>query len=254
MVSLIDTHSHIDMVEFKDDFSEVLERAKVAGVEKIIIPSAEEAGFDGILDITDKYDNLYCAIGLHPSEVLKINLESIDKIKDLANHKKVVAIGECGLDYYYDKVNIKEQKALFWAQIKIANELCKPIIVHDRDAHRDCFELLVENAKVPVVMHCFSGSAEFAKECIKAGFYLAFGGVLTFKNAKKARESSFITPLDRLLVETDAPYLTPEPYRGQRNEPAFVRLSAEKLAEIKGLDFEEIAEATTANAKKVFGI
>ena len=252
-MTIIDTHSHIDMEDFNEDFDAVLQRAKEAGVEKIIIPAAEAASFDRIIQLIQTHDEIYGALGIHPSEAAKTKEEDFEKIIELGKNKKIIAIGECGLDYYWDKNNIEAQKKLFLRQIKIANELNKPILIHDREAHKDCFDILTIEAKTTVIMHCFSGSLEFAKECIKKGFYIALGGVVTFKNAKKTHEVAKEIPLEYLLLETDAPYLTPEPHRGERNEPAYTKFTAQKIAELRECSFDEIAEKTTQNAKKVFG-
>lgn len=252
---LIDTHSHIDMKDF-EDLDAVILNAQISGVKKIIIPSVDRTSFEKVIEISNKYENVYCALGIHPTEAQNAGLKDFDEIIKMASNKKVVAIGECGLDYYWDKTFVEEQKKVFLKQIEIAKTLKKPLIVHDREAHKDTFDLIVQNIKdeIPVVMHCFSGSLEFAQECVKKGFYIALGGVVTFKNAKKAHEIAKEIPLENLLLETDAPYLTPEPYRGKRNEPAYVKLVAEKIAEIRGVSFEEIAATTTQNARKVFGI
>lgn len=252
---LVDTHSHIDMPDFDADLATVIENSTAAGVKKIIIPSVDVNSFEKVITISNKYDEVYCALGVHPSEAKKAKDEDFEKIMELAKTSKTVAIGECGLDYYWDKTFIEEQKKVFVKQIEIANVLKKPLIVHDREAHKDTYDILVSEVKdIPVVMHCFSGSLEFANECIKKGFYIALGGVVTFKNAKKAHEIATQIPLEYLLLETDAPYLTPEPYRGKRNEPAYVKFVAQKIAELRGCSLEEISTQTTTNARKVFGI
>lgn len=251
---LIDTHTHIDLPDF-DDLDLVVEKANDFGVVKMVVPSVDANSFDKVLEISDKYQNVYCALGIHPTEAQKAKDEDYQRIIDLTVNKNVVAIGECGLDYYWDKTYVEEQKKCFLKQIEIAKHLKKTLIVHDRDAHKDCYDLITQNinGEIPVIMHCFSGSLEFAKECIKKGFYIALGGVVTFKNAKKAHEVAKSIPLEKLLLETDAPYLTPVPYRGKRNEPAYVKYVAEAIAEIRGISFEEVAQATTFNARKVFG-
>lgn len=255
LVKLIDTHSHIDMPDFQD-LSTIIKNAETNGIEKIIIPSVDRSSFENVIKIANSYDEVYVALGIHPTEAQNSQNEDFDKIIELASHKKVVAIGECGLDYYWDKTFIEEQKEIFLKQIEIAKKLKKALIVHDRDAHKDTFEILTQNIKdeIPVIMHCFSGSLEIAKECIKKGFYIALGGVVTFKNAKKVHEIAKEIPLEYLLLETDAPYLTPEPYRGKRNEPAYVKFVAEKIAQIREIPFEDIANITTQNARKVFNI
>lgn len=333
--NLIDTHSHIDMDDFQD-LDSVIENAKQAGVEKIILPSVDRSSFQKVIEICKKYENVYGALGIHPTEAQGVHEEDFGKIlellkapapievgdkcnSDLPNlssplagggkcgldfssnssplaeqrepsrdemcdpvgaakrvredefqheftsvrnsgegyiSNKIVAIGECGLDYYWDKAYVEKQKEVFLKQIEIAKKTKKALIVHDREAHKDTFDLLTQNIKdeIPVVMHCFSGSLEFAKECIKKGFYIALGGVVTFKNAKKAHEIAKEIPLEFLLLETDAPYLTPVPFRGKRNEPAYVKFVAKEIAKLRGISFKEVAHATTQNAKKVFGI
>lgn len=267
---LIDTHSHIDLKDFDDDLDSVIENARNSGVEKIIVPSVDSDSFEKIIKICGKYPQAYGALGIHPTEAQNAKDEDFEKILELAKApaplegegwvggqpmtNKIVAIGECGLDYYWDKTYAEKQKEVFIKQIKIANELNLPLLVHDREAHKDTFDILAEHAKTSVVMHCFSGSFEFARECIKKGFYIALGGVVTFKNAKKAHEVAANIPLEYLLLETDAPYLTPEPYRGKRNEPAYTKYSAQRIAEIRGVLYEEIANQTTLNARKVFRV
>ncbi len=251
---IIDTHSHIDMQDFKD-FDEVILNATNAGVKKIIVPSVDRNSFSKVLDLAQKHENIYCALGIHPSEVQKADEEDYNQILRLGEDKKVVAIGECGLDYYWDKTFIDQQKVAFAKQIEIANNLNKPLIVHNRDAHKDTFDILTENIMgIDVIMHCFSGSYEFAKECINKGFYIGIGGVVTFKNAKKIHEIAKNIPLEYILLETDAPYLTPVPFRGKRNEPAYTKLIAEEIAKIRDIPFNTVVKVTTENAGKVFKI
>lgn len=251
---LIDTHSHIDMDDY-EDVDSIIANAKASGVENIIIPSVDRSSFEKVISIANTHEGIYCALGIHPSEAQKATAEDFEIIEELAKEKKVVAIGECGLDYYWDKTFVQEQKSVFEKQIQIALKCNLPLVVHDREAHKDSFDMLVQTeGKIPVIMHCFSGSLEFANECVKQGFYIALGGVVTFKNAKKAHEVAKHIPLEHLLLETDAPYLTPEPFRGKRNEPAYIKFTAEKIAQIRGISVEEIAQATTQNARKAFGI
>ncbi len=255
MTYLIDTHSHIDMIDF-ETLDEAVEKAKSFGVENIINPSVDADSFEKVIKIANDFEGVYCALGIHPTEADKAKDEDFDLLVKLASNKKVVAIGECGLDYYWDKNFIEAQKKVFLKQIEIAKALKLPMLIHDREAHKDCFDLLSENicGEIPVIMHCFSGSLEFAKECIKKGYYIALGGVVTFKNAKKLHEVAKNIPLEYLLLETDAPYLTPEPHRGEKNEPAYVKFVAERIAQIREIPFDEVAEITTANARKIFGI
>ena len=253
---LIDTHTHIDMENFADRFDEVMQIAKDYGVEKVVIPGVEPSGFDRIIKLCEEYPDVYGAVGVHPEELNSYNEEAENKIKELLKHKKIIAVGEIGLDYYWDKSQIEKQKEIFERQILIAKQAQKPILVHDREAHLDSFEILKKSnaAETGVVMHCFSGSPEFAQQCINEGFYIAIGGVVTFKNAKKVKEVAKTVPLDKLLLETDAPYMTPVPFRGKENQPAYVKFVAEEIAQLRGVSFEEIAEATTANAKKLLKI
>lgn len=249
---LIDTHSHVDMIE-EFGVEKVIKNAKENGVAKIIVPCAYPKDVDKIFELVNKYDELYGFLGVHPSEVKDWDDGLIDKIKDYSKSEKIIGIGEIGLDYYWDKSFNDLQKEIFIKQIKLANDLNLPICVHDREAHKDSFDILKEyNNGSDVVMHCFSGSVEFAKECLKEGWYLALGGVVTFKNAIKMKEVAQEVPLDRLLLETDAPYLTPVPYRGKENQPAYVKFVAEEIAKLRNTTYEEIAASTSANAERIF--
>lgn len=251
---LIDIHSHVDMIEGKS-IDEVIENASGSGVRKIIVPCAYPKDVDKIFELVNKYENLYGLLGVHPTEVKDWDDSLIDKIKEYAKSEKIVGIGEIGLDYYWDKSFIDLQKEVFIKQIKLANELNLPISIHDREAHKDTFDILKEyNRTSKIVMHCFSGSVEFARECLKEGWYIALGGVVTFKNAVKMKEVAIDVPLDRLLVETDAPYLTPVPYRGKENEPAFVKFVAEEIAKLRGISYEEVASITSENAQFIFNL
>lgn len=252
---LVDTHCHLDMEAF-DDVEKVISDSVAAGVEQIIIPSVDKSSFEQVIKIAQTHENVFCALGIHPTEAINSKDEDFEKIIEHAKDPKVVAIGECGLDYYWDKTTAEIQKEVFIKQIELAKLLKKPLLVHDREAHKETFDILVEhvNGEVPVVMHCFSGSVEFAQECIKKGFYIALGGVVTFKNAKKMHEVAKEIPLEHLLLETDAPYLTPVPYRGQRNEPAYVKFIAEEIAKIREISPDEVAKITSSNVKKVFKI
>ena len=251
----IDTHSHIDMIE-DIDIETIIKSAQENGVKKIIIPSADESSFEPVLEICEKYENIFCMLGVFPQEAQKWNDKTADNIINLAkNNKKVVGIGEIGLDYYWDTSFIELQKEIFIKQIEIANELKLPFAVHDREAHKDTFDLITKyNKGSDVLLHCFSGSVEFARECVKEGFYLALGGVVTFKNAKKMKEVAIDIPLDKLMLETDAPYLTPVPHRGKTNEPKYIPLIAKEIASLREIDVEEVAKQTTQNAEKVFKI
>ena len=252
---MIDTHAHIDFEGYEGRFDAFLDEILSSGVTKVMIPGVVPQDFPGIQKLIEKYDCLYAAAGVHPSELKRVENGWEEKVKEFASHPKVIAIGEIGLDYYWDKdeENHNLQKEVFRKQIKMALDRGLPISVHDREAHGDTFDILSEmiHGEIPVIMHCFSGSPEFAERCIKQGWYLAFGGVLTFKNAKKTREVVKRIPLDKILLETDSPYLTPVPHRGEENSPAYVRFVAEEIARIKEISFEEVDEITTQNAVKV---
>ena len=251
---MIDTHTHINCID-DSSIDEILKNASDNGVEKLIVPSAYASDIDIVAELASKYENVYGLLGVHPSEVKDWTDDLIDKIKECAKSPKIVGIGEIGLDYYWDKSFNDLQKEVFIKQINLANELNFPISVHDREAHKDSFDILTEfNKNSIVIMHCFSGSVEFMHECVKQGWYIAIGGVVTFKNAIKMKEVAKEVPLDKLLIETDAPYLTPVPYRGKTNQPAYVKYVAEEIANLRNTSFEEIDEQTTKNAKLVFKI
>lgn len=251
---MIDTHSHINCIE-EFTIDEIITNAKNNGVKKIILPAAYPSDIDVVFDIVNKYENVYGLLGVHPSEVKDWNDNLIDKIKKYAVNKKIVGIGEIGLDYYWDRSFNDLQKEVFIKQIKLANELNLPISIHDREAHKDTYDILKEyNRNSQIIMHCFSGSVEFAKECVKEGWYIALGGVVTFKNAIKMKEVAKNIPIENLLLETDAPYLTPVPYRGKTNQPAYVKYVAEEIAKLRDTSFDEIDKITTQNAERVFNI
>lgn len=253
---LIDTHSHIDLENFEDHFDKVIETAKEYGVEKVVIPGVSPAGFERIIDLCERYENVFGAVGVHPEDVNSYDDNAEKLIREYIKHPKIVAIGEIGLDYYWDKSQVERQKEIFERQILIAKEFGKPVLVHDREAHLDTFEILKKTnaSQIGVVMHCFSGSPEFAMECVREGFYIALGGVVTFKNAKKTKEVAKVVPLDKLLLETDAPYMAPVPFRGQENQPAFVKFVAQEIADLRCISFEEVALTTTKNAQNLLKI
>ena len=251
---LIDTHAHYDDEKFALDRYDVIEKAYKSGVSYIINAATDIKSCEESLSLARKYEYVYAAVGIHPHEVGETDENTLDKISQLAKEDKVVAIGEIGLDYYYDTAPREIQKHWFAQQINLARDLKLPIIVHDRDAHQDSMDIIKNNKahEVGGVFHCYSGSVEMAKELLKYNFYISVGGTLTFKNAKKLVEVVSWIPMDKLLIETDCPYLTPEPHRGKRNDSSYVRFVAEKVAQIKQLSFEEVAEVTLDNAKKLF--
>ncbi len=253
---LFDTHVHLNDEQFNEDLQEVIERAKEAGISYMVVVGFNRPTIERAISLVKEYDFLYASIGWHPVDAIDMTDEDLAWIEEMAANPKVVALGEMGLDYHWDKSPHDVQKEVFRRQIGLAKKLKLPIIIHNRDATEDVVQILrEENAEeVGGIMHCFSGSAETAKECIEMNFHISLGGPVTFKNAKKPKRVAIEVPLDRLLIETDCPYLAPHPYRGKRNEPAYVKLVAEQVAELKEISFEEVAQKTTENAKKLFGI
>lgn len=253
---LFDTHAHLNADQYKEDLAEVMVRAQEAGVSNIVVVGFDRLTIKRAMELAEAHDFIYACVGWHPVDAIDMTNEDLAWIEELASHPKVVALGEMGLDYYWDKSPQEIQKEVFRKQIQLAKKVKLPIVIHNRDATADIVEILREEgaSEVGGIMHCFSGSVEIAKECLEMNFYISLGGPVTFKNAKKPKEVALEIPLARLLIETDCPYLTPHPYRGQRNEPSYVKLVAEQIAEIKGLTFEEIARATSDNAKRIFGI
>ena len=253
---LIDTHAHLEMREFNDDRDEVIKRAREAGVEYIVtIGTTLESSRDAVM-LADKYDFIYAAIGIHPHEVKDILHPTYDILRHFAQHKKVVAYGEIGLDYHYEHSPRTDQKRKFRDMLREARRLELPVIVHDRDAHEDTLQILSEewSPELGGVLHCFSGDLAMAKRVIEMGFSLSVAGPVTFPKAEALREVVRQIPIEHLLIETDSPYLAPQPMRGKRNEPAFVRHTAEAVAKIKGLSFDDVARITSFNAMQLFGI
>jgi TatD DNase family protein len=253
---LIDTHAHLEMREFNDDREDVIKRAREAGVEYIItIGTTIESSRDAVL-LAEKYDFIYAAIGIHPHEVKDILHPTYEILRHFAQHKKVVAYGEIGLDYHYEHSPRTDQKRKFRDMLREARELDLPVIVHDRDAHDDTLQILSEEWSPDLggVLHCFSGDAAMAKRAIEMGFSLSIAGPVTFPKAESLREVVKQIPIEHLLIETDSPYLAPQPVRGRRNEPAFVRHTAEAIAALKGLSVDDVARITSFNAMQLFGI
>lgn len=253
---LFDSHAHLNSEKYISDLDEVVQRIEEAGLSYVM-----DVGFDlasSVLAVrhAEKYAWCYAAVGCHPHDTKTMDEESLIMFKGLARKPKVVAIGEIGLDYYYDHSEREEQRYWFRRQIQLALELKLPIIIHDRDAHGDVLDILKQERAfgTKVLMHCYSGSRELAEQYVKLGVTLSIAGPVTFKNAHKLIEVIKAIPIEHLLIETDAPYLTPEPFRGKKNEPSFVKYTAEKLAEIKGISYEEVALKTAENARKFFGI
>ncbi|OHW61448.1 putative deoxyribonuclease YcfH [Andreesenia angusta] len=251
---LIDSHAHLDGSQFDEDRDELIAKLSEAGVEMVINPGANMESSREIVELVKAHSIVYGAVGVHPHDTVDMVDSDIEELRTLARREKIVAIGEIGLDYYYDHSPREVQKQRFREQIALAKELDLPIIVHERDAAQDVFDIISSEAdgKLRGVIHCYSGSAEMAREYIKLGFYISFAGPVTFKNAKKPKEVAAEIPLEHLLVETDSPYMAPVPYRGKRNDPSYVRYIAETIAELKGISYEQVAEQTNRNAKQLF--
>lgn len=253
---LFDSHAHLDDERFGEDRVDVIEAMPGAGVGLIMNVGADMPSSRRSVVLAKKYPFIYAAVGVHPHEVEEMTDEDLQDLRELAGEEKVRAIGEIGLDYYYDNSPRDKQKYWFEKQIELAQELDMPIIIHCRDAVQDCLDILkkYDFSRTSGVMHCFSGSAETAAEIVKMGFYVAFGGAITFKNNKKACGVVQSVPMERLLIETDCPYLTPEPHRGKRNDSRYVKYVAEKVAEFRGIPVEEVEQVTMFNAKCLFQI
>ena len=254
---MIDSHCHINDELYKDNPAEYIKEAEKAGVFQFLIVGFDEKSSELALDIANKNKSCFAAVGIHPSDAKKAQLGDLDKIKELAKENKVIAIGEIGLDYYWDKEEAikKQQKEYFIEQIKIANELNLPISIHCRDALEDCLKILKENpVKRGGIMHCYAGSLEMSAEFIKLGFLLGFGGTVTFKNAVRPKEVAANVPSTSYVLETDSPYLTPHPYRGKENHSKYLYLVRDQIAELRGITPEQVEKETNDNFKRVFGI
>ncbi|RAL23164.1 TatD family hydrolase [Thermoflavimicrobium daqui] len=254
---LFDTHTHLNDVQFSEDQAEVIQRAKEEyGVSYILNVGYNRETIPTSLTLAEKYDFIYSSVGWHPHDAVDCTEEDLEWIRSLTNHPKVVALGEIGLDYYWDNSPRDMQQDVFRKQIRMAREVGLPIIIHDRDAHEDVVKILAEEhaEEVGGVMHCFSGDLSIMETCLKMNFMIGLGGPVTFKNAKLPKEVAIHVPEDRLLIETDCPYLAPHPFRGKRNETGYVRLVAEQIAELRGITLEGLAQITMDNAKRLFRI
>lgn len=252
---LFDTHCHLMDERFSDDLDAVITRAQDAGVNRIVVPGVDVATSTEAIRIAERFDGVFAAVGIHPESANGVTDGDFAAIRDLVTHPKVVAIGEIGLDYYWDAAPRDVQRWVMETQLEMAKAAQLPVVIHNRDATADTVQILTQayrNGGPGGVMHCFTGSIETALQCINLGFFISFGGPLTFKNAVNVRETAAQVPNEWLLVETDSPYLTPHPLRGQRNEPAYVRLVADQLAEVKGLLLQEVMQMTTDNACRLF--
>ena len=252
MERIINTHSHVNML--KTLSPDIAVNNCIKNNIIIVVPSSSAADIFEVDEFVKTHENTYGYVGVFPEEVKGFTDRTLSDMENIIkNNTKIIGIGEVGLDYYWDKTYIDLQKEVFIKQIKFANEMNLPLNIHSRDAHFDTLDILKKyNKNSTVVMHCFSGSLEFAKECIKQKIYIALGGVVTFKNGKKAKQVAREIPLEYLLLETDDPYLTPVPYRGQENQPAYVKYVAQEIADLRGVDIDVIIRATSDNAVKIF--
>ena len=254
---MIDSHCHINDELYKNNPAEYVKEAEKAGVFQFLVVGFDEKSSELALDIANKNKPCYAAVGIHPSDTKNAKQDDLEKIKELAKSEKAIAIGEIGLDYYWDKEETVrlQQKEFFKEQIKIANELNLPISIHCRDALEDCLQILKENpVKRGGIMHCYAGSLEMSREFIKLGFLLGFGGTVTFKNSIRPKEVAKNVPSNSYVLETDAPYLTPHPFRGKENHSKYLYLVRDQIAELRNISPEQVEKETTNNFKRVFGI
>ena len=252
---LFDTHAHFDDPQFDSDRDEVIKSLADDGVTRVMNIGANMETSKKAIEIANKYDFIYATVGVHPCDTYDMTDEDIERLRIMAkNNPKVRAIGEIGLDYHFDDTKPDIQKEWFIKQLRLAKELNMPVVIHDRDSKGEAIEILKREGISNGVMHCFSGSAETARELVKMGFMISFTGVLTFKNARRAVEACRSIPIERLMIETDCPYMAPEPHRGERNYSGYVKYVARKMAEIKGLSYEETARITMENGLRFYGI
>jgi len=251
-IRLIDSHCHLDNERFDEDRAEVLARIEEK-LEMVVNIGYDLESSKKSIELSEKYDFIYAVVGVHPTDIKGYDDELEKNIEELAEDPKVLAIGEIGLDYHWMTEPKEKQKEVFRRQIEIAKRVGKPIVVHTRDAMRDTLDILKEYPEVKGILHCYPGSFESAQE-VMDNYYFGVGGVLTFKNSKKLKETIEKLPMDRIIIETDCPYLTPEPYRGKRNEPVYVEYVAKKVSEIKGISYEEVVRISNENTKKAYGM
>lgn len=253
-IQLIDTHCHLDFPEFDQDRDEVISRAREQGIGYIINIGSSIEGSKKSVELARRFDFIYATVGLHPHEADSFDSRSENALKDLAKKNKVVAIGETGLDYYRNLSSAENQKRLFKFLLGLARDLNLAVVIHNRQAQNDTLAILKEFLPCKAVVHCFSGDEDFLKECLEKGLFVSFTCNITYKKADSLRQLAKITPLDRIFLETDAPFLAPEQFRGRRNEPGYVRLLAENIAAIKGIAFDEVCALTTESARKFFNL
>lgn len=252
---IIDTHAHYDDEQFDIDREELLSSLEAGGISTVVNASASVHSWDKILELTKKYPFVYGMIGVHPDEIGELDEESFARMEKLVSEPKIVAVGEIGLDYYWDKESHEQQKEWFIRQLNLAREKNLPVNIHSREAAADTFEILKEYGQgLKAIIHCYSYSKEMALEYVKMGYLIGVGGVVTFKNAKKLKEVVQAVPIEQIVLETDCPYLAPTPYRGKRNSSLYLPYVAEAIAELKGMTAEEVIEKTEENARRFYGI
>ncbi len=251
---LVDTHVHLNSKKFDHNLDEVIKRALDNKVDTMIVVGFDKETNKRAIELAEKYPFIYATVGFHPTDAKKIKPTDYDLLVKQLNHKKVVGVGECGLDFYWDKDFIDEQIEVFKKQIELSIQFDKPLIIHMRDASEATYNVLSEYRNLKGIMHCYSGSPEMATNFLNLGLHISLGGPVTFKNAQIPKRVAEMVPFDRLLVETDAPYLSPHPFRGKTNEPARVKLVAEEIARLRNLPFSEVAKQTSKNAYKLFNI
>ncbi|MBN2605489.1 MAG: TatD family hydrolase [Bacilli bacterium] len=251
---LVDTHVHLNSHKFKDNLDEVIQRARKNDVEAMIVVGYDKETNQKAIEITEQYSFIFATVGFHPTEAKNVTNNDFELLSKQLEHKKVVGVGECGLDFYWDKENIEKQIEVFQRQIELSLAINKPLIIHMRDASEATYNVLSEYDRLKGIMHCYSGSPEMAEMFIKLGLHISLGGPVTFHNGVKPKEVAVMVPIDRLLVETDSPYLSPHPFRGKTNEPSRVKLIAEEIARLRGMSYNELAMKTTNNAYKLFNI
>ncbi|WP_054784991.1 TatD family hydrolase [Pseudovibrio denitrificans] len=252
---LVDSHCHLDFPDFAEERDQIIERAHEAGVKLMVTICTRVRKFEQIKEIAEAYDSVYCSVGTHPHQAGEETDVTAEELIELSKHPKVVAIGEAGLDYFYDNASPEDQEKVLRTHIKAARETQLPLVIHSRDADDDMMRILEDEMKIgafPALLHCFSSGKELAMKGLELGLYVSFSGILTFKRSTELREIAAELPMDRLLVETDAPYLAPQPWRGKRNEPAYVAHTNKVLAEALGVSEEEMADATTQNFLRLF--
>ena len=250
---LVDTHAHLQWASFDRDREEVIRRAREAGVENIVNIGFDVEGGKKAIELAEKHAGVSATVGIHPHNASQLNQDVLNVLRKLSENPKVVAIGEIGLDYYRNLSPRESQKKAFEAQLSLAEELRLPVVIHDRNAHADILEILSRlKGKMKIIMHCFSGSREMAEQCLRYGFYISFAGPVTFPNARRLHEAAKMIDVNKILLETDSPWLAPQEVRGKRNEPAFLPFIAKKMADLKGISMDKLAEATTKNAREAF--